>query len=117
MDLTERFSDVAVTGLDLSLEPTTNDATPSDPKFVRPDGLQLGNYESKFDIIYVRFLGHGLSHCPKTMQEVEACLKPGGSIIWMILDPALYQKWPPKPCDGTKSLEHMKFLNDTLHEG
>lgn len=46
----------------------------------------LAHYEGTFDLVHCRIISAGLRDCIKSKKDVQACLKPGGMLIWMDVD-------------------------------
>jgi hypothetical protein len=46
----------------------------------------LPHYEGLFDVVHCRMIGAGLRDCRQSKLDVEACLKPGGILIWTDVD-------------------------------
>jgi hypothetical protein len=73
--------------VDLAPTPVDMEALPSNCTFDIDDiNPGLPHYESQFDLIHCRIIGAGLRDCQKSKLDVEACLKPGGVLIWMDVD-------------------------------
>ena len=52
--------------------------------------LGLDHFEGQFDLVHARLVGSGIKNFEKTMSDVEKCLKPGGLVLWLDADYALY---------------------------
>lgn len=93
IEAARQFPDCDVVGLDLAPAPVDPELVPENCRFEIDDiNLGLSHYHGYFDVIHVRCIGAGLSDHAKMMRDVEACLTPGGLVVFMDGDQTVYQE-------------------------
>ena len=89
--MARNFPDVDVVGVDLAPIPVEVDTIPPNCRFEIDDvNLGLEHFQDSFDLIHARLIGSGLKDFRKTLQDVHACLRPGGMILWVDADYDMY---------------------------
>ncbi|PVF94981.1 S-adenosyl-L-methionine-dependent methyltransferase [Serendipita vermifera] len=93
VEMAREFPHCEVIGVDLAPVPVDLDHVPSNCRFEIDDiNLGLSHYHDHFDVIHVRCIGSGISDFSKMMQDVEACLKPGGIVFFIDGDQRFYEE-------------------------
>jgi len=89
------FPHCEVVGVDLAPVPLPPESLPPNCRFEMDDiNLGLFHLRDQFDVVLARAIGLGVKDFQKTLADVQACLKPGGILIWIDADYDLYSGWP-----------------------
>ncbi|PVG04486.1 S-adenosyl-L-methionine-dependent methyltransferase [Serendipita vermifera] len=92
-DMAREFPHCDVTGVDLAPVPVDPAELPSNCHFEIDDvNLGLSHFHNQFDVVHARLITAGIANFRQTMHDVEACLKPGGIVIWLDVDYDIYSK-------------------------
>ncbi|CCA67627.1 hypothetical protein PIIN_01455 [Serendipita indica DSM 11827] len=95
IEMAKEYPNASVVALDLAPVPLDPEKLPPNCRFVVEDiNLGLSHYhgESGFDVIHARCIGSGINNYAAMMQDVEACLKPGGLVIFIDGDMRIYME-------------------------
>ncbi|PVF97655.1 S-adenosyl-L-methionine-dependent methyltransferase [Serendipita vermifera] len=93
IEMAREFPHCEVIGVDLAPAPVDLEHVPSNCRFEIDDiNLGLGHYHEHFDVIHARCIGSGISNFSTMMQDVEACLKPGGIVFFIDGDQRFYEE-------------------------
>jgi hypothetical protein len=92
-DMAREFPHCEVTGVDLAPVPVDPAELPSNCHFEIDDvNFGLAHFHNQFDVVHARLITAGIADFRRTMHDVEACLKPGGIVIWLDVDYDIYSK-------------------------
>lgn len=77
----------SLAGIDLAPAPALVELIPHNCHFEIEDiNSGLIRFRNQFDLIHARLIGGGICNARKTIQDVNACLKPGGLVLWIDCD-------------------------------
>jgi hypothetical protein len=89
--MAKQFPWAQVVGVDLAPCPIASEELPPNCRFeVDNINLGLGHFENQFDVVHLRFVAGGMKDFAQRMKDVHSCLKPGGIVLWIEVDYALY---------------------------
>ncbi|KAG8825270.1 hypothetical protein FRC17_008769, partial [Serendipita sp. 399] len=92
IDMAHRFPHCTVLGIDLAPTPLDTSFFPPNLSFEIDDiNLGLVHLRDSFDLIHMRCVMGGIKDMRKTLEEIQACLKPGGMLVVIDGDYRLYK--------------------------
>lgn len=95
IEMAREFPHCEVVGIDLARVPLPEADLPTNCRFEVDDiNLGLPHLKEQFDVVFCRAVALGLKDFRKSLEDVCACAKPGGIIIWIDADYSFYSKWP-----------------------
>ncbi|CCA67628.1 hypothetical protein PIIN_01456 [Serendipita indica DSM 11827] len=95
IEMAKEYPNASIVALDLAPAPIDLENIPPNCRFEIDDvNLGLSHYHgnSRFDIIHTRCIGSGINNYANMMRDVEACLKPGGLVIFIDGDMRMYEE-------------------------
>ncbi|KAG8825269.1 hypothetical protein FRC17_008768 [Serendipita sp. 399] len=82
IDMAHRFPHCTVLGVDLAPTPMDQATFPPNLSFEIDDiNLGLVHFRDSFDLIHMRCVSGGINNLRKSLEEIQACLKPGGILV------------------------------------
>lgn len=93
--MAREYPNASIVALDLAPAPIDAENIPPNCRFEIGDiNLGLSHYhgDSRFDVIHARCIGSGINNYANMMRDVEACLKPGGLVIFIDGDMRMYEE-------------------------
>ncbi|KAG8825267.1 hypothetical protein FRC17_008766 [Serendipita sp. 399] len=92
IEMANRFPHCTVLGVDIAPTPLDTSCFPPNLSFEIDDiNLGLAHFKDSFDLIHMRCVMGGIKDMRKTLEEVQACLKPGGMLVIIDGDYRLYK--------------------------